>query len=705
MKIFHPEEQLKTGSRPLYLAVSVLTAGVFLLGNHVDAAERTLEEVIITAQKQPSLQSETPLSMTVISESGLTDRGIHDSMGLSRLSPNLSMVRPGNHSEVGFLSMRGSSNAAETENHAVGFFVDSVPQTLVDSELLDVARVEILRGPQSTLYGRNSQAGLINIITHDPGPDNELRVNLSTQNHNTHSASLVTGGAVAGDKNSDWSYRVATKWMRSDGDFSHVNSGEDVDRRRGLILRGKLRWNPDNGWDVIAAIDRQRYRDRANSLVALDQLRDDSHKVAADFNGAARVNVNRYTLNARYDFDSLVFHSITSIADEDIPAENDVDFTQADIYRLYTDTRVRRQTQEFRLSSPQEKALNWLVGLYLYNQKYHGDYDFEGRPDSGFTFLQSVRSTVNTRNAALFGQIKWPVSDNLSLTTGLRYDYEKQDIDRTEFYTPAFFPSDSGRDEQSVNDWLPKIGLEYHWQSWLFFASAARGYKAGGYNSTAPVNQENYAPEYSNNFEIGARFSSADKTLSADMSVYWIDWTDQQIEVQAFPTGSITTNAGNSHSRGVEFESQWLASEHLLIQLGMGYNRTEFDRYIDPLAGVDHRGNCPPNAPRYTYSLSGDYQLNEIFSTRVDWQVRGDSYYDSANSQKESSYGLLNISLRAQWHDYTVRLWLDNALDEVYATRAFESGGVWIGRAGQPRTFGLSISGHFSGHIACDFLV
>lgn len=691
MKISPSVKRLAVPIQPFSGAIATL---LMLNPIYVDAQSRVLEEVVVTAEKHTALENDTPLSLTVISGSELQDRGVHDSMGISRLAPNLSMVRPGNHSEVGFLSIRGSSNAAETENHAVGFFVDSVPQTLMDSELLDVARVEILRGPQSTLYGRNSQAGLVNVITQEPQTETTARFNITTKNHNSQSASLVLGGALNGQQDADWSYRLAAKWLRSDGDFSRIGSSEgDVDNKRGLFVRAKLRWNPDNDWDVSATIDRQRYRDRANSLVSLAQLRRDAHKVSADFNGAAQVDVNRYVLNARYEFDTMEFTSITSFADENIPAENDVDFTAEDIYRLYTDTKVTRQTQEFRLSSKSESEMEWLLGVYLYNQKYHGDYDFEGRPGSGFIFRQSVRSTVNTRNAALFGQIKWPISEQLSITTGLRYDYEKQDIDRREFYSPVIAPAQQGIDKQSVNDWLPKLGLEYQLSDWLLYGNLARGYKAGGFNSTAPVGQERYAPEYSNNYELGGKYLSANKTLTAQISLYRIDWTDQQIEVQAFPTGSITTNAGESHSQGIELESQWLASDKLLLQLSMGLNNTKFDHYIDLQAGVDHQGKRPPNAPRYTYSLGADYQLSDELALRADWQVRGDSYYDSANSQKEDPYGLLNVSARYQWQDYSVRLWLDNALDEVYATRAFESGGVWIGRAGEPRTVGISFSG------------
>lgn len=668
--------------------------------NDWDAGQtQVLAPIMITAEKIPALEKDTPISMTITTGDELAQTNTDDSMDLVQRVPNLHMVRAGNHSGVSFFSIRGSTNAAEDENNAVGFFIDGVSQKVIDTEFLDVNRIEVLRGPQSTLYGRNTETGAINVITNDPTPYAEGSVTAGFGNYGRKEITAIVGGPLGEEGRADWSFRGAFRLMSSDGFFTRVQDGkDDVDKRRDINGRLKLRWNPDSPWDIISTLDIQRYKDGSTSFAPLDMVRSDPGKVTADFVGKSDVSATKGSIHAVYKATDFTVTSITALANEKIPDVNDTDFTAADIYRLDIDGEVDRFTQELRLSSPENsQGIRWLAGLYYYNQDYRGDYDFISRPGSGFPFTQSVRGTIKTENIAAFGQLSVPFLDKFSVTAGLRYDYEKQELDRSVTWDPelpSYGMANSSRiDNQEFDAWIPKLGFEYKIQpDILGYASVARGYKSGGYNATAVAGREEFEPEFTMNYEVGMKAQLLDNRLTANLSLFWIDWEDQQVELQYFPTGAVTQNAGTSTSRGVEVELSWKPTDTIMLEGGFGYNDAHFVEYLDPVANADYGGNRPANAPQYTYNLGARYNITQETYVRADWLYTGDFYYDNANTKKEDGYGIFNLSLGYENERWKAKLWTKNLLDEGYATRAFKfDNGTWYGRAGEPRTFGASL--------------
>lgn len=693
--------KFQTRRRPALRSVVSLVVAQMMFGGSARAEEITeakpapqaevyqLQPVSVTAEKMTSTEQDTAVSMTVVSGQDLERSAAKDTADIVRQVPNMHMTKAGQHSAVAFMSMRGVTPFMEAEQ-PVGFFVDGVHYRNIDMELLDIDRVEVLRGPQSTLYGRNTEAGAVNIITRDPEPYDEGQVSVGFGNYGRKTVSAISGGALG---NNDWSYRAAVQVLDSDGYFTRQPGDVDnADEANDVNARLKVRWKPKSGWDVVAAYDGARYREGSTNIARLDQLHSSPHNVVSNYIGGNDSDVHGGNVRAVYEAPSVTVTSISAYGYENKKTTYDVDATAADNMRLRTEVDYSRFTQELRLSSPQAATgPRWVGGVYYFDQTDHNDFDMD-MTGMGAGF-QSVQTTTDTRNMAAFGQVSWPVVDKLSLITGLRYDHETKSVDNRQVYALM------GRNIHESTDmtfdaWLPKLGVEYKAaDNLLTYVTYSEGYKAGGYNNLADPGREKYDAEYTKNYELGVKHTGLDNTLQTKMALFWIDWTDQQVEELVLSQSNIS-NAGKSVSRGVELEMAWKANKALLLKAAGGWNDAHFVKYKD--GAKDYAGNRPPNAPAYTYSFGTDYDFDNGLYAHADWQGSGGLYYDSANTQKEGHHGLLNLKTGYQFDSYEVAFWIKNVLDETYATRAFNVGSstspVYAGIAGDPRTFGVTLT-------------
>lgn len=645
-----------------------------------------LKPVTVTAEKVTATEMSTAVAMTVVGGEELERAGAKDTGDIVRLVPNAHMTKAGRHSAVAFLSLRGVTPFMEAEQ-PVGFFVDGVHYRNIDLELMDIERVEVLRGPQSTLYGRNTEAGAVNVITRDPEPYAERELRLGIGDYGRRSLGGTVGGALGED---GWSWRAAVQAFRSDGYFTRQPDGvDDADKADDLTARLKLRWNPGGAWDVVATYDGQRYRDGSTNIAPLASLRADPHTVTSDLIGSNDSDSHSGSLRAVYKAPGYTLTAITAHTTEDKESTYDVDASAYDAMRLRTDVGYRRFTQELRLASPEDTAgPRWLAGLYYFDQSDDNDFDMDM---NGMGYgVQSVRTRTETRNVAAFGQVTWPLAERYSVVAGLRYDRENKEADNRQLWSAM------GRDladsvDMNFKAWLPKLGIEYRpMPGVLAYASYAKGYKAGGFNNLADPGEEVYDAEYTKNYEAGLKLAALDNRLHLKLALFHIDWTNQQVEELVLSQSNIS-NAGESVSRGGEIELLWLAARGLNLSFGAGWNDAHFTRYRDGTA--DYAGNRPPNAPAYTYHLGADYAVGGGWRLRADWLGTGALYYDSANSQKEDGYGVLNLRAAYRFGDHELAFWIKNALDEVYATRAFDiGGGTYAGIAGDPRSVGATLT-------------
>ncbi|WP_084659998.1 TonB-dependent receptor [Vibrio sonorensis] len=660
------------------------------------------EPTVVTAQKFSEEEQKTPISTTIITDEQLERSGAENTYDVINSAPNVTMIKAGNPSDAGFMSMRGITPTMEG-SQTVLFLVDGVPYHMFDMELLDADRVEILRGPQGTLYGRNASSGVISVVTKDPSFEREGKLIAGMGNYNESKAGFISGGAI-GDSET-WAYRAALQYRHGDGYWTRASDGkEDIDDIDEFNGRIKLGWMPlDSDWHVITTFEAHHRDNGDTSFASLQQIERDSHKVYSDFEGRVDADVYSGSIKAVYEGESINFESITAYTEEDKEDDLDSDFSAYPVAVLYMDVEHERFTQEFRFSSNTEDDLRWLAGLYYFDERASNDIKMDMQvptPMGMFPLTNHKVSETDTRNIALFGNVFYSITPEWELMAGLRIDYEESDFTFNNQWS-ALNPSVSGSQDVDQTELLPKVGVNYYPNDDLmFYGSIARGYKSGGFNMlTPPGYPTEFESEFTLNYEVGMKSDWLDNRLKFNTALFWIDWDNQQVEQQIYPE-SFTENAGSTVSRGIEAELSWFVTPEFRLFASGGYNDAHFTDYtsrtFDPsgnLTGTaDMSGKRPASAPRYDYSVGFDLNFWENYFFYADYNVLGKMYFDVANTQEQDDYGVLNLRTGYTSDNVDVTLWAKNVLDEEYITRAFAMSNNWYGRSGEPVTFGLTTS-------------
>ena len=712
-----------------FFVAIILSAGWLLLtALNAQAADQTndqqeqtksgvvkLTTVKVTAEKREENVQDIPASITTLSETEIEDAQVWSTDDLIGMVPNLFMIKTGNHSMGGFMSIRGITSWMAGEP-TVGFYIDDVYYSTFDTELLDVKRIEVLRGPQGTLYGRNTEAGVINVISNTPSDDKwQGLLSADIGNYNTQTYRARVSGPVVKDK---FLIRLAAKQRFSDGYFNNTYLQDDsADKNNDFSGRATAVWTPADRWDLRLSSEMNRFRDGNACFAPLDQVYSNPHDVTADNNGESDYDSAGYAFRLGYKGDAFNLTAITALRNEERTENNDVDFSPMYLMRLDNDTTDDLLSQEIRVTSPNDgRAFEWLLGFYYFTQEQDLTTDMSMRqptplppplpPMPPFSWIRKSDTDIN--GYAFFGQGAYRFFDKLKVTLGLRYDHEDKDFSAKQYYDPDLsmfgMTPISVKDDAAWNEWLPKFSVDYTFRQGLMtYASVARGYKSGGFNTLAPASEMSYDPEYTTNYEVGLKSAWLDNRFILNLSVFHIDWSDQQIEQQSYPE-SITRNAGKSTSQGFELEMAAIPLRGLHLSCGLGYVDATFDEYtddiIDPSTGaktgtVDYAGNRIPNVPEYTFNLAAQYRGAEGFFARASLNGVGPFYWDTANSQEQSAYQLVNAKVGWEWERIQFYFWGKNVFDENYATRAFEMGGTWFGRAGDPQTYGVTLQGRF----------
>lgn len=389
-------------------------------------AEETykLDPVLVTAEKRTENVQDVPVSVTAISEQQIKDSGIRSIQDVARQVPNLFIANWG---------FRGNSYAfirgigAVNNDPAIGFYVDDVnymDSRVFDTNLFDIERIEVLRGPQGTLYGRNSLGGVVNIVTKKP--DNEFHYGLeqTVGNENLYETTLYMRAPLIKDK---LFFGVSGTSEQMDGYNTNDFLDKKVDRRRGLNGRMQLRWMPTDKLDVTANVDGEKVNDGVFPLTDMDQADKNPHHVSYNYEGRDKRDTLGSSLRVAYDAPWFKMTSITAYRGYNDVTRNDQDFTPYDLITAKEDIKDRQFTQEFRFASPEGSGpLKWLGGLYLY--KKHQDHTLDlnygqGAADMGMVpmaMTNAADSDIKTYGYAVFGQATYTLFDKLDLTAGLR---------------------------------------------------------------------------------------------------------------------------------------------------------------------------------------------------------------------------------------------------------------------------------------------
>jgi len=712
----------------------------------------SLQEVSVTAIKQSSDVRNMPVSSTVIGTSQIERQGVVSMKSVSGLAPNFYMPDYGSRM-TSTIYVRGLG--ARIDQPVVGLNVDNVPfmnKDNYDFELPDIERMEVLRGPQSTLYGRNTMGGLINIYTLSPMKYQGLRAMLEYGTGNSFKA-----GVSYYDK---FNSRLAMSWSgyaaSNDGFFVNNYNGADCGAEKQGSLRWKTVWRASDHVNIenAAALSFTRQSGYPYASVDTDEI---------NYNDTCfyrRVGLSD-GLTLKWVNDYFTLSSISSFQYLDDNMTLDQDFMPLEYFTLTQRRKEWALTQDVVVRGS-AKNYGWTIGAFGFYKNTDmsapvtfKDYGIEqliekNRNEANLyypiawdedTFVLGSEFDNPVWGVALYHESSYKTG-NWNFTVGLRLDYEHTALNYrshcntsytvydctatsqlvTPFLQDKVVIDDYGNLDKSFVELLPKLTVSYDVTSRAkVYASASKGYKSGGYNTQmfSDVLQQRimgimglsakydvddvvgYLPENSFNYEVGTHVNGFDGRFRADASAFYIDCRDQQLTV--FPdgttTGRIMTNAGKTRSYGVEASALFKPDDHWTFNASYGYTNA---RFVDFDNGKnDFSGNRLPYAPSNTAFVSAAYllQVDASWLENVNFMVNcrgvGDIYWDEANEVHDPFYALLGASVRFEHKRYSLDVWGENLTNTDYQTFYFVSIGHGFYQKGKPARAGITLRLNF----------
>lgn len=683
--------------------------------------ETELQGVTVTANKIEENINDVPQAITVIDSFDLEEKGIQNVKDIIHEIPNMSTTPMGGN-EVGF---RGLTTSTFTNNNPVVIYIDGVATTNYvgfDASMANVERVEVLRGPQGTLYGKDAIGAVINIVTREPSNSwhGKLNTELGSRNHNF--ASFNSSGALIKDKlfvGINGQIQQEDGWIENTYPNVQKNANAQDKRKLGAHLlykptdRLKAKLNiahetNENGWG-------DKYAAPAGTNLS-EFNRDDAEKIARDIETLEETTINSQSLSLDYEADLFNIQSTTVHKKYEMDGIYDAD-SGIDPHYMgltmfnYADTDTL--SQELRFSSKNSIGFRWVGGLYLdkedhsqapYGMEFPDFYDSTGDGKAD-TFYQNSRmnaeSNTDSSTRAAFGQIILPIANKTELTLGGRIQRIEKEIDLNVYYhevgASKGSPFFTYQDKQTWDTFLPKVALSHKLtDQWTTYGSFSKGYMPGGFNyfaSNGGSEENSFNPQVSKNYELGIKGQFDDLTLSANL--FYMDIEDTHV-YKSIGTLYLTDNAEKSHSQGIELEANWFATDNLQFTGAFGYTNAEYDDYDNGYTNL--KGQTVSNTPRHTIRLSAAYNSPNDWYGRVDLYNEGSVYYYNdyqKNLVKRDSFTTVDVRGGYRINDWDIYAYAKNLTDEKYITSYMSNYSKAQASFGEPRSFGLGARYHF----------
>lgn len=590
-----------------------------------DAGSAQVDAVIVTAERRATDLQKTAIAISAFSDKVLEERKIDSIRDLAGQIPNLSVSRVTISHTTQTYSLRGVGEADPIQEPVVAVYVDDVyiPRQIGSmSEFNDLERIEVLRGPQGTLYGRNSSAGALRIITRDPGDTFRLKGEVGLGNFGAVDIRALVEGPLAGDTLTG---SLSYIHHKRDGVTDDPTLGHDVNRINLDAYRGKLRWRPNDRLDVQLTVNALRDRSDSRSYIPVRQPGGgfDPRKSYSEVEPRQDLDQISGSLRVQYDLtDRLKLKSITSYGGFNLnPVAYDNDGEAALIQKNLIHYNDQYYTQELQLNGDYG-AITFTSGLFYLHERFFVERDGYSRRNAqntdpvvtpgNYNFLRA-HNVTNTDAYAIFGEATWKVSDRISLTAGLRGTYEEKtftfDNKVLNVNGAVTGQSIAGQAEESWTALTPKVVAQYQWTpDILQYVSYSQGFKSGGFDNRATRIDLATLPfdaEKVNTYETGLKTELFDRRVRANLAVFYNDYQNLQVSFyDPIYVGSRRGNAGQAHTYGLELETDTRITESLGAQFTAGYLYAVYDEYKGAGGpGVDADGNRLISSPRW--SLSG----------------------------------------------------------------------------------------------------
>ncbi len=691
--------------------------------------QAALGDIVVTAQKRETNLQDTPLAITAVGGVDLREREI---TSIENLAPSLPNVNFGKNVGFARIAIRGVGldTTVAAQEGRVAVHLDGVylsrPSVAISS-FFDVNRVEVVRGPQGTLYGRNATAGAVNIVSNDPEQELGGYARVTVGNYGL----ISSEGAITGGLTDTLSARIAYTATRRDGYGDNFTTGEEIDNNKEFALRAKLRFEPSSDFDLTLSAD--VFRENDNNFVYHyigpgrpnfvpfgprlgGRVTDDPRDAFADVD---QVNIRTFygfggVANVDLGFATLT--SVTSYRRSDLEYLSDADGTDAVVAAFRIQERASQFSQELRLGGNTGR-LRWLLGAYYFDEDIFGNNAFQPvRALATNTLTQGVdyRGDITTKAYAVFGQLDYTVVDDLTVSVGARYNSEKKGTDSrgiVDFATP-FNPAVPLNytlfqvDDVTQNSFTPRLGLEYRVNDdVLLYATYARGFKSGGYAVTSFVAP--LEPEELTDYEGGIKAQWLDGRVRTNISAFYYDYTNLQVQ-RVLGAVAVPLNAGSAEVKGLELELAAKPVPALDLSANISLLDSKFKNFATAdtarpeLGEIDLEGNRLQQAPAYTVNLAAAYTIP---TSAGEFTARGeatwvDRVFFSFYNRPEVSQGAnakfnAFLNYRRDGSGFTGSVFVRNLTDRRTISSAQVSAGFVgfpiMGAYDPPRTYGLSI--------------
>lgn len=713
------------------------------------------EIVIIASPKENYMARQTPASISIINKRTLKENHVEDLKGLSGIVPNFFMPDYGSRL-TSAIYIRGIGSRINTP--AVGLYVDNVPyvdKSAFDFNFYDIERVDVLRGPQGTLYGRNTMGGLIKVHTRSPFDYQGTDLRLSAGSYNNYSASVTHYHRIS----ERFAFSAGGFYRYGGGFFENTALHHKADRLSNGGGRMRAIVRPNEQLDIDMAVTYDHNNQGGYAYAPYDKATGAVGDVATNEDGQYDRDMVNASVKVSHTTDRVMLSSVTGYQYLKDRMFLDQDFTTRDIYTLEQRQRMHNISEELVARSNHDGRYQWTTGAFFFHQSLNtnapvtfrrGGLDMieqtiadamSGAPVSvkltGETMPVTGSYDTPVTGAAVYHQstIDDLLTDGLSLTVGLRLDYERMSITHSTHTSataqaymmgrpmgePIAMPVDiDGSEDDDYLKLLPKVTVNYAFKHGSVYATVSRGYRSGGYNvqmfsdiarerlmqsrpggggqgsgdggSYADIKDIiHYKPEQTWNYEAGTHLDLCDERLDIDVAVFYMQTTDQQIALFApGGFGRMTVNSGKSRSAGVEAAVTARPARPLTLTASYGYTNAKFTDYAtnvkagDGLLDVNYDGNYIPMVPQHTLHAEARYTADCVRSRGwvdkvtfgVAYNGAGRIYFTETNDVKQDFYGTLDIDFGVWRGNLNASLWMRNLLDADYKTFYFETIGA-----------------------------
>ena len=667
------------------------------------ADEAVLEEIIVTSRYRAENLSDVPDSITAFTVEDIERHRIERINRVAELTPNL---RFSDDQEVGVstLVIRGVRQNRGTGQPPVSFRIDGVSATnnlLTTQELFDIESVDVLRGPQGALYGRNAIGGAILIATRQPTPEPEYHFRIDAAQGQDFTLAGSASGPIGGD---ELLYRASFRLQDREGQLRNAYlDNQFVDYKESAAFRGKLLFRPD---DKLTIDLRAQWMDQdggsgyfmpgSEGFLPLPPPNEPiffgnpTYEIQSNRIGESFVRNWETSAKIDYDLGWATLTSVTSYTDVDSGNDQDLDQTLVEAINIIVIDQSQTFAQELRLVSDSDRSLRWVAGMQYFSQDRFRSLatTFLGFP------VPPAAQDLALEDLAVFANLSYDLTDSTELTAAFRYDEE----------TPEDLTQ--GRSE-TFREFQPKLSLAHRFRPGLLgYVTVGKGFRAGGFNNLAPGSnfQPGFDEESLISYETGVKSTMLNGRMRAALALFFIDYSDQQFFLFDQTGTQANINVKKSEIAGGELEITAQVSDALQIDFGVGFTDSEIVEYED-IQGVlvpasEIVGRNVPGAPVLSVNFAAQHTATlgngMDFISRLDVEHRGKTYWTLDNLDTQDAYNLTNLSFALEKDSWSTRLYVNNLFDEEYIEWFFAARFIGlpadIAWPSKPRQVGLEFS-------------